>query len=537
MSRRNATPVEIPPDIATIRANDSTENQASDNADAWPTLCPVPKLEAQAPEIDVGIFPDELATWMQATTGPAGISADWMVPGVNVGLGATIGNAWRIQPKEDDPRWIVTPNTYGAIAIPPGMLKSFALDEAVQPVRRLQQLLLTAFENERQDKELDAHVALARVDFLKKKLDELARADDLDQQEIAATKAKLIDAQDEAENARLRVPHIISGDTTTERMLRKHLDNPRGQFVMRDELFGWYMDLHKRGRESDRALYLEGHDGGRPYTQDRQTRDDTHIPMLTLSVLGGIQPDRLRELQDGAMNGGSRDGLLQRFQALVWPDELPEWQRRKGRLDLDLLDRVSKIYERIYRQSPADLQSTGVVRFQPAAQTLFWDWFENLERRIRRPEIQATPAFAGWVGKERSFMPSIALMFHLVDLVTGRTIDTDVGLDATKRAIALVDYFRGHARKVYAPELRQREAAAQNLADRILDGHVSDEDRVRDLYAKGWSGLDRAGMTTALDVLERLGWLRVESQATGGRPTKVIRLRPDLFHQLERIDT
>src|SRR5438270_13979821 len=45
-----------------------------------------------------------------------------------------------------------------------------------------------------------------------------------------------------------------------------------------------------------------------------------------MSMLGGIQPGRLRSYLVNALEDGpSNDGLLQRFQLLVWPDTPVDW--------------------------------------------------------------------------------------------------------------------------------------------------------------------------------------------------------------------
>lgn len=46
-----------------------------------------------------------------------------------------------------------------------------------------------------------------------------------------------------------------------------------------------------------------------------------------MSMLGGIQPGRLRSyLAEALQDGPSNDGLVQRFQLLVWPDTEPGWE-------------------------------------------------------------------------------------------------------------------------------------------------------------------------------------------------------------------
>jgi hypothetical protein len=59
---------------------------------------------------------------------------------------------------------------------------------------------------------------------------------------------------------------------------------------------------------------------------DRIGRGTIHVEACCMSMLGGIQPGRLRSyLVDALQDGPSNDGLIQRFQLLVWPDTPADW--------------------------------------------------------------------------------------------------------------------------------------------------------------------------------------------------------------------
>lgn len=96
---------------------------------------------------------------------------------------------------------------------------------------------------------------------------------------------------------------------------------------MRDELIGLLAGLDKEGKEEDRAFYLEGFNGTGSYDTDRIMRGSLFIKNHCLSVFGGIQPDKLIAYLEQAYSGLGNDGLLQRFQMLVYPDSI-EWQYR-----------------------------------------------------------------------------------------------------------------------------------------------------------------------------------------------------------------
>ena len=82
------------------------------------------------------------------------------------------------------------------------------------------------------------------------------------------------------------------------------------------------------------------------FTYDRIGRGTLHIPALAPSVFSGIQPGKLRSYIDGAIAGKSdADGLLQRFQLLVWPDGPGKWKNVDRWPDKAARDRAFQIFE------------------------------------------------------------------------------------------------------------------------------------------------------------------------------------------------
>jgi Protein of unknown function (DUF3987) len=101
----------------------------------------------------------------------------------------------------------------------------------------------------------------------------------------------------------------VVNDTTAEKLGEILSRSDHGVLAKRDEFSGWIgdMDRYHSRSASDRGFWLKSYDGGH-YNVDRINRGEIHIGNLSVSLLGGIQPDRLSEL-----HGLTSDGLLQRF--------------------------------------------------------------------------------------------------------------------------------------------------------------------------------------------------------------------------------
>jgi putative DNA primase/helicase len=367
--------------------------------------------------------------------------------------------------------------------------------------------------------------------------------------DISKLERELVKKKNEALEARPIERRYMTQDATVEKLGEMLRDNPRGLLVFRDELAGWLRTLDRPGREGDREFYLESWNGTGGYTFDRISRGTIHVPAVTVSLIGGIQPGKLKAYIDEATaNGGGADGLLQRVQLLVWPDSVGEWKqadRWPEQASKDLAYGVFKTLDRI--KSP-DGENIPALRFAPDAQALFDAWRHELECRLRSEELSTTPAFESHLAKFRSLMPSLALLFHLTDVAeafAGFAGGVDghfqeilveqlppVSLQAAQLAAAWCDFLELHSRKVYVSELSPGVGAAQALSKKIESGEVKDGATVRSIYDHDWSGLSsNKQVVEALDVLATAGWVRVERVETGGRPSEIVRLHPKLRGQ------
>jgi Protein of unknown function (DUF3987) len=294
----------------------------------------------------------------------------------------------------------------------------------------------------------------------------------------------------------------------------------------------------KAGREGDREFYLESWNGTDGYDVDRIGRGSLHVPALCLSFLGGIQPGKIAAYVYGAMqaDSGSDDGLLQRFQLLIWPDSVP-WRKVDQWPDTEAKNRAYGVLKGLAALTPEQCGAVALttadevpaLHFDDAAQAVFDAWRDKLESRLRSGEI--APALESHLAKYRSLMPSLALIFHLMDVVDGSAVDTSlVGLICADRAAAWCEYLESHARRLYASATNPSLERARALIKHLEAGDVADGATLRDIYRHHWEKLDgEEEAADAVKTLDAYGWVRLDKLTdTGGRPSHVIRLHPTL---------
>lgn len=485
-------------DVFTISADWSEPEQLGND------LLPVPGFDgAMLPEA----FRDHVVDVSERMQVPIDLPAASAVACL---AGAVNGRAL-IQPKYADSQWLVTPNLWSAIIMPPARLKSPVLGAYVDPLSRIE-----AEWRRQHESEMVSYAQWER----EQKLREQAWAE---QFKSATKKGDRPPAYSNETREKPVLRRLIANDPTYEAMQSILADNPMGVLLVRDELSGWLAILNKPGREGERQFFLESWSGDKAYTVDRVGRGSVHAPRLCISIIGGIQPGRLRQYLSDAVKGGpGDDGLFQRFQLIVWPDFQKEWTLIDRPPNHEAADRVAQVYSRL-----AELSSDQptLFRFADDAQQLFFVWLSELERKIRAGDLH--PAFEAHLGKYRSLMPSLALLFELADR-TDLNGEKVVSLDHARQAAAWCTYLEAHAQRIYGCLVSPELHAARELAGKITKGKLTGEFSTRDVYLKGWSGLSTPDeVRAALRLLEDAGWIRQAAvEKPGGRPPERWRVNP-----------
>jgi len=157
------------------------------------------------------------------------------------------------------------------------------------------------------------------------------------------------------------------------------------------------------------------------------------------------------------------------------------------------------------------------MHFSAAGQTVFNDWLTDLQ--IKKLPSEDDPLIAEHLGKYRSLMPSLALIFHLIEMADGST-DKQVSEAAASMAVEWCAYLETHARRIYGMVTTPERQAAANLAEKIEEGKLADPFTARDVYKNHWEDLpDRNAVEAAGLILVDEDWLRVEDmESTTGRP-------------------
>jgi putative DNA primase/helicase len=477
----------------------------------WPEPEPVGGELPAVPPFNLALLPEALRPLVEDTAERMQVPLDFPAVVAILCLAGVTGRKVTIQPKAADTAWVVVPNLWGGIIAPPGLMKSPVISAITRP--------LTRIEADRR-KEYDS--AICEYQRQQEEL-ELSRAAWREQFKKAQKRGEAAPPRPETDLSEPICARMITQDATAEKLHEILRDNPSGVLVIRDELSGWLATLDRPGREGERGFFLSAWNGDTPYTMDRIGRGSIHVDACCVSMLGGIQPARLRGyLADALEDGPQNDGLLQRFQILVYPDIPKEWRYVDRSPKCEAISNAEQVYRRL---ASLDVTQPRRLRFEPEAQELFVAWLTDLEEKLRGIELHA--ALVSHLAKYRSLMPSLALLFELAD----GGMET-VSLSHAQQSAACCEYLESHAMRVYSMIISPERQAAAELCRRLANGWKREEGMftVRDVYRNEWSGLASPdAVRRTLSLLEDAGWVRpADLNVAKGRPSELYVINPKL---------
>ncbi|MBV8772078.1 MAG: DUF3987 domain-containing protein [Deltaproteobacteria bacterium] len=472
------------------------------------------------------MLPEVLRPWLVDIADRAQACIEYSsVPSI-VSLGAVVGRHLGIHPKKLD-NWLVVPNLWGLNVGPPGVLKSPMHAEGMRPLRRLEDRARDAHRLHLQTYELTRKAIETEREKLRRRA--LAKASTLSREDV-------VEALRELELEAPARRRFIVNDPTVEALGPILNANPAGLLLERDEITGWMRPMERAGHENDLGFYLQCWNGYGPYEYDRILRGTLHIDATCLSVVGGITPGPLGVYLREVFSGESDEGLIQRFQLAVYPDN-GSWKNVDREPDFEAQEKVFALFERVSQLlTPSCGEDIPALHFDDEAQEFFDAWRAGLETKVRNKDDH--PVMIAHLSKYRSLMPTLALLFHLCEtdiceIENALLLVSRVPLKAAQRAALWCDFLESHARRIYYSVTASIDFAARIIGERIKARKLPNPFTARDVYRASWGGVgDRENVTLALELLQDLGWISAEavpSSMVGGRPTVRYHVNPRVF--------
>lgn len=484
-----------------------TKNYAPPSAtnvdgEGWATPQPLPNALRKVKALDVNCLPSTIRGAVSDIAERLSCPVDYVATALLVSAGAIVGNRVGILPKQHDNTWEVYPALWGGIVGPPGSMKTPVLQETLKPLHHIEEQDSIAYA-----------AAAASYQVTKKQYDK----------DLNAFKAgKLTNVP--IEPVEPKKPRLIVNDTTYQALGEILAANPRGVLVHSDELSGMLHSLDATGQEAARGFFLSAWGGSGSYSFDRIGRGSVRLTHYALSIFGGFQPDKIKHYVRMAQSGSSQnDGLLQRFQLLVWPDLTEDFKfvdRRPDQAALNGMNAAMLGLRQAGGGGCLNKHGSRLLHFDAPAQVVFNHWYVANENLLRKDSLG--PAEQSHFAKYRSLVPGLALLFHLLENHEG-----GVCKECLSGALKYAAYLKSHAQRVYGAVHGVDGASAHALAEKILKGKLQSGFTLRSFHTKGWRDLSTPEMAkNGADQLVELGWLKERTVATGGRGTVAYEVNP-----------
>jgi len=458
------------------------------------------------------VFSPGWARWIRRAAEAKGSPADYVVAALLSTAGALIGSTRWAAPWEG---WSEVPIIWAMAIGNPSSGKSPGIDAVLAPLRRIEREQRQAAEAEFAEWAKKADVARLVTSTWKEEVKAALKSGD-------TVPEKPSEADPGPEPLK---PRYALADATVEKIAVIVSAQPRGTLLARDELSGWLGNMSRYSGGSDRPFWLEAY-GGRGYNVERMGRESIWIDHLSVGVLGGIQPDKLKTL----LIKTDDDGLLARFLP-VWPNPAPIKQPDAG-VDNAFIDAALQrlLTLGMVPNEAGDLRP-WFIPFAPRAR----DALNEFRVDARRWEESEDGLLLSFIGKLPGLAVRLALILAYLDWAAGERDEVDeIGTEYFCKAAHFIEaYALPMARRAYADgSLPKETRAATKLAAIIIENRW-ERFTTSDVLRLNRSGLDtKADLDPALDALETGSLIRAlnpKSEGRGrGRPSRTFLVNPKL---------
>ncbi len=278
------------------------------------------------------------------------------------------------------------------------------------------------------------------------------------------------------------------------------MGSPDGIALIDDEMSGFFGRIEKyagNGAAADRSFWLKSYDGG-TYMVNRVTRTASAgaiIPNISVSMLGGIQPEAVKAIAATATD----DGLIQRF----FPVILKSGGTGQDRPIPDVAAHHATLINALH-----ELEADVPLRFDAEALRIREaEEAKNVQLQVIEDIYKK---LGSHVGKYGGMFARLCLIWHCIEHAEAEELPSKVtGETARKVAAFLRIFLFPHALSFYADLLE--EGGSQHhlteVAKHIL-AHGLDVVSNADLQSNvnATRNLSKHGRIALLEMLEGMGW-------------------------------
>lgn len=360
-----------------------------------------------APTLPMGLLPKVIEQFAVRHGEVMGVEPVGLAMAALTVCAASIHDDIEVQVKQYDPTWRESARIWMGMIGPPSTKKSPIQKAAMKPLAKIDGVQMAAYMQ-------------AKAEY---------------------------DALPAAERAMANKPimkrHVVS-DATVESLQEVLRGSTGGVISSQDELSGWFGAMDKyapgRGAQADRSFWLQAFNGGR-YTLDRIARGSSQIPNLSISLLGGIQPDVIRKIIGDSVD----DGLVQRLIPVI----LPPARIGKDVPAGEVVQTYYRLVEMLVRMQPPpragipsleEATSKQPLKFSSGARSVRERLEEEHQQLVQSLEI-VSPKLAAHFGKYEGIFARLCVTWHCIENAEQLYPPVEIGTDTAERVAEFMEKF------------------------------------------------------------------------------------------------
>lgn len=449
-----------------IASIEEANRQETGPVDLWAQPAP--------PELPRGLLPTIIERFAfdcaeQIGTDPAALAMSAVAS-----CAAMISDDIKLQPKKNEKGWQESARLWVMLVGPPSARKTPAMSRATSRIKKIDAQMLA-----------EGNRALAEW------------------QEDGGTKSG---------EPRPAVPRLRIGDSTTEAAQEVCRESPRGVLMIQDELSGLFGRIDKyggKGGGADRSFWLEAYGGGQ-YAVNRIGRGSFLIENLSINILGGIQPEKVRSVIAGADD----DGMIQRFIPVILRPTGRDRDVEAPQVAEDMGDMLEALHA---LEAPSNFFGTRPLVLSEGAMEVREQLADENFHFVRVMEGVNTK-FSSHVGKYDGLFPRLCVIWHCVEHVQGggnrEALPPEISADTASRvARFLREFIMGHARVFYGSvaSVDEHDEIVRAVGGWILS-HSIERFTMRDLTRNihKFRTADDQVQERVIHILESYGWIELD---------------------------
>ena len=458
-----------------------------------------PKLIPQGNEFPVEVFPTTLQQYLRKMSDAVQVAPDFLGLSMLTVLSTLIGKQAKIKITNE---WSEACVLYSAFIGEPGTRKTPSLKKAMEPIREIQKELNQKFEEQLQLYQYEKTRYEQQLQDWKKTPKKDRDSDDYPREPIEPASQ----------------PIVAINDSTIESIV--DLSQTNSLLLEKDELAGWItgMNQYKGGGGNEKQQFLELWN----CNQITVTRKGSK-PMVSenpfVSIIGGIQPDRLSVL----MEDQAQDGFLDRI-LFAFPNEVPEIKLKNVIVDHYLKQTYINAGKKLYSNLTGENEGQILVELNEEAEDIFTQYYDGIYETLGNPYFDSR--FRGvWI-KLSSYFARFTLILHLTHWSVGSEWAEDkmiVQKEVVEKAITLIEYFKSMATKTYTFIQPDQEEKSCLALVQWMKKHNLTEVSARDVRTAKVAGANNAHKAKELLIgAYNNGYGKIEEVITKNKQQRLI---------------